>query len=125
MVARDPGLEAIVDALARDEVAALEAASALVLALPAVGPARDVRRRLEDALAALVRPGRFEAFAAQVAALFDVTLEKARMFTAWIEDPARWEPSPVPLSSGPGRHSHSRSRQRRSSGALGGSRCTM
>jgi hypothetical protein len=42
------------------------------------------------------RPGRFDRFAARVAAIFDVTVDKARMFLSWIDEPARWEPSAFP-----------------------------
>jgi quercetin dioxygenase-like cupin family protein len=101
-------------ALAPDEAAAVEAAAAadpelrrvlddgrdaaaaLITALPVVAPDPAVRARLDDHLTADVRPGRFDAFATQLAALFDVTVDKARMFAGWIDDPARWVPSPVP-----------------------------
>jgi hypothetical protein len=74
----------------------LEAAAALAIALPSVTPPPAVRRRIDDGLDALVRPGRLEAFSASVAALFDVTLDKARMFVGWVDDPSRWQTSPLP-----------------------------
>jgi mannose-6-phosphate isomerase-like protein (cupin superfamily) len=91
----DPGLEALATSL-EDEGLALDTATFLVAALPGVLPDAGVRVRLDETIEALVRPGRFDAFAAKVAALFDVTVEKARMFVGWIDDPSRWEPSPPP-----------------------------
>ena len=91
----DPGLEALVTSLG-DEALALDATTLLVAALPGVLPAAGVRLRLDATIETLVRPGRFDAHAAKVAALFDVTLDKARMFVGWIDEPTRWEPSPLP-----------------------------
>jgi hypothetical protein len=50
-----------------------------------------VRDRLSASLEALARPNRWERFATQVARMFDVTVDKARMFLSWIDDPSRWE----------------------------------
>lgn len=93
-VAADP-------ALAAELAAHRDAAVALGEALPAGGePAAasvaTVRSRLDASLDARTRPGRYERFAARVAEVFDVTVDKARMFLSWIDDAARWEAAPVP-----------------------------
>lgn len=62
------------------------AAELFVLAEP-VRPSEHVRRRLMSA----VSGGRFAAFAATFAKIFDVTAEKSRELMAWIEDPSKWE----------------------------------
>jgi hypothetical protein len=87
--AADPHLRRALDELR-------ETAAALVDGLPETAPAPAVRARVDDSVDRLVRPGRFDAWSAQLAALFDVTIDKARMFTGWIDDPSRWEPSPLP-----------------------------
>ena len=85
----DPSLRAELDAH-RD------AAAALTDGLPPVAPSPALRARLIESVDATVAPGRFEQFAARVAEMFDVTVDKARMFLGWIDDPTRWEPSPIP-----------------------------
>lgn len=86
-VAADP-------ALAAELEAHRDAAAALVGAV--VAPAPAVRDRLMASVDALARPGRFDRFAARLAALFDVSIDKARMFLGWIDDPAQWERYPIP-----------------------------
>jgi putative transcriptional regulator len=85
----DPSLRAELDAH-RD------AAAALGEAVPRVEPSPALRARLMESVDATVAPGRFEAFAARVAEMFDVTIDKARMFLGWIDQPGRWEPTPLP-----------------------------
>lgn len=88
-VAADPALAAELDA----HRAAL---GELGDALPQVAPAPSVRDRLMASVDAAVAPSRWERFAPRIAALFDVTVDKARMFLAWIDEPARWQASPFP-----------------------------
>ncbi len=92
-VAADP-------ALARELDALRAAAAAIAGELPVVAPPAGVKARLEASLDALTRPGRLDRFAARLAALFDVTVDKARMMLAWIDqpdqadqpdEPGRWE----------------------------------
>jgi mannose-6-phosphate isomerase-like protein (cupin superfamily) len=73
-----------------------EAAVAMVDALPVEAPAPGVRVLLDDTVEATAQPNRFEAHTDAVAALFDVSPDKARMFTSWIDTPGRWEASPLP-----------------------------
>ncbi len=82
-------LEALLDA--HPDVTAL-----LVEALPREAPGPALRHRLLASVAATVRPGRLDARSARIATMFDVTVDKARMFLAWVDDVARWEPSPLP-----------------------------
>ena len=87
--------------LAADDAAAVERAletePALAreldqyLGLVAVAPPVDVKARLLASAGA----GRFESFAARVAQLFDVTLDRARELLGLIEKPAAWE-QPIP-----------------------------
>lgn len=79
-VAADP-------ALARELDALRAAAAAIAGELPVVAPPAGVKARLEASLDALTRPGRLDRFAARLAALFDVTVDKARMMLAWIDQP--------------------------------------
>ena len=88
-VAADP-------ALAAELAAHRDAAAALGDALPPEPPAPAVRDRLMASVDAAVAPNRWERFAARVAEMFDVSVDKARMFLGWIDEPARWEPSPLP-----------------------------
>jgi len=87
-VAADPALAAELDAHR-------EAAAGLAAGLAPVAPPPGLRDRLMASVAATVAPGRFERFAARVAEIFDVTLDKARMFLGWIDEPERWEAAPV------------------------------
>ncbi len=61
------------------------------LELIAVAPAADVKSRLLASAGA----GRFERFADRVAALFDVTVDRARELLGLVERPASWE-HPIP-----------------------------
>ena len=79
-------------AIARDTTLAAELADyqqttgELGAALAPVAPAPDVLTRL----LASVGGGRFEAFSARMAKLFDVTLDRARELLGLIERPASW-----------------------------------
>lgn len=81
------------DDLDPDELLVLHA---LADALPPTPPPAALRERLMASVDATTLPSRYERFAARVAAIFDVTIDKARMFLGWIDDPARWQPSPFP-----------------------------
>ncbi|MCB9561190.1 MAG: cupin domain-containing protein [Kofleriaceae bacterium] len=85
-LAADPALR-----VELDELRAV--AGALAGALPATPAPAAVRARLLATVAAEVpaQPGRFDRFAARLAALFDVTVERARTYLAWIDDAGRWE----------------------------------
>jgi putative transcriptional regulator len=85
----DPTLRAELDAHR-------EAAAALGHGLAPVEPSPALRARLIESVDATVAPGRFERFAARVAEMFDVTVDKARMFLGWIDQPGRWEATPLP-----------------------------
>lgn len=79
-------------AIARDTSLAAEladyqqATGELGAALAPVAPAPDVMTRL----LASIGGGRFEAFSARMAKLFDVTLDRARELLGLIERPASW-----------------------------------
>lgn len=73
-----------------------EAAGEIGGALAPTPPPPAIRERLFASLDAMSVPGRFERFAARVAALYDVTIDKARMFLGWIDDPARWQSAEFP-----------------------------
>jgi len=88
-VAADPALRAELEAH-RD------AAAALGDDLAAVAPSPALRARLLASVDATVAPGPLDRFAAKVAAMFDVTIDKARMFLGWIDEPARWEATALP-----------------------------
>lgn len=88
-VAADPELRVLLDTYR-------EAAGALGGALGPVMPPPALRDRLFASIDAITGPGRYERFAARVAGLYDVTVEKARMFLNWIDDPARWESAEYP-----------------------------
>jgi putative transcriptional regulator len=87
-VAADPALRAALDAW-------LDTASEIGT-MAAVEPSPSVRARVMAALDADVVPGPFDRFAPRLASIFDVTVDKARMFLGWIADPARWEAAPIP-----------------------------
>jgi quercetin dioxygenase-like cupin family protein len=61
------------------------------LALVAVAPPADVEARL----LASTGGGRFERFASRIAALFDVSVDRARELLGLVESPSAWE-HPVP-----------------------------
>lgn len=83
-IAADPALRRQLDGFR-------EVAHALTTALvPTPAPA-TVRSRLFASLDELARPGRFDRFAGRMAQLFDVSVDKARMFLGWVDEPARWE----------------------------------
>ncbi|HMG22490.1 MAG TPA: cupin domain-containing protein [Kofleriaceae bacterium] len=65
---------------------------ALGAAVAPVAPAPDVLSRLM----ASVGGGRFEAFSARMARMFEVTVERARELLGLIERPASWIPQVVP-----------------------------
>jgi putative transcriptional regulator len=83
-VADDPALASELDAYR-------EAAHSLVAVAPAPAPGADVKARL----LASVGGGRFERFAARMAQLFDVTLDRARELLGLAERTASWE-NPMP-----------------------------
>lgn len=90
-------LEAHVAACARcaDELMhAADSFATLALALPAEPPSPSLRARiLADA-----RPPRLAAMLDKVAALFDITRQKARALLDQLDDPAAWMDGPVPDS---------------------------
>ena len=67
------------------------ALDALADALSPVAPAASVRARL---LASIEAPGRLHHFAQRVAALLDVSAERAAALLDRIDDAASWEPGP-------------------------------
>lgn len=67
----------------------------LGLALEPVAPAAAVRERL---LGSVASTNRFERFAATVARLMDIAVDKATELLAAIDDAASWEPSPFPAT---------------------------
>lgn len=87
------------DALDEAEVDAL---AQLAMAAPASGAdaasLASVRVRLFDAPARALAPGLFERFGARFAAIFDVTLERAKELLGLVDDPLAWEPGPGPGS---------------------------
>ena len=83
-VAADP-------ALAAELASYRDAAHQLVSLVPEAAPSPDVKTRL----LASAGGGRFERFAARVAAIFDVTADRARELLGLVERPASWE-TPVP-----------------------------
>ena len=83
-VAGDPSLAA--------ELASYQDSASLLVA--PVAPAADVKTRL----LASVGGGRFEKFAAKMASLYDVTVERARELLGLVERPASWEQEPGGIS---------------------------
>lgn len=75
-------------ALAAELAAYQQTADALGAAIQPVAPSPDVKQRLF----ASIGGGRFEAFAARLARLFDVTVDRARELLGLIERPASWVP---------------------------------
>ncbi len=75
------------------ELASLNAALAdLAFALEPVAPSADTR----DRLLAGSRRGRFAGFADKFAAMFDVTVARAKELLDWVDDPSKWETGPGP-----------------------------
>jgi anti-sigma factor ChrR (cupin superfamily) len=81
------------DPCAAQFAAAADAFAAIGLSIPPEAPAARAKERL---LASVRTVGRFERFAAQVAALLDVGVAKAKEFLARVDDPAAWEEMPLP-----------------------------
>jgi putative transcriptional regulator len=75
-------------ALAAELAVFQQTADAIGSAIQPVAPSPHVAQRLM----ASVGGGRFEAFSARLAALFDVTVERARELLGLIERPASWVP---------------------------------
>ena len=73
-------------ALAAELAAYQQTADALGSVIQPVAPPREVKQRLLASIGA----GKFEAFSARMAALFDVTLDRARELLGLIERPASW-----------------------------------
>jgi len=88
-VAADPALRAELDGY-------LDVTGELPIGLEPIEPSPSVRDRLMNSVDATVAPSRWERFAARVAEMYDVTLDKARMFLSWIDDPSKWEDSDWP-----------------------------
>ena len=86
---------AVERAVASDAALAAELASyqqAIVSAIQPVAPPPEVKQRLM----ASVGGGRFEAFAARMARMYDVTVERGRELLGLIERAASWIPQVVP-----------------------------
>jgi putative transcriptional regulator len=75
-------------ALAAELAAYQQTADALGSAIEPVAPSPAIKQRL----LASVGGGRYEAFSARMAKLFDVTLDRARELLGLIERPASWVP---------------------------------
>ena len=73
-------------ALAAELASYRETADALGSAIQPAQPSPEVKHRLM----ASIGGGRFEAFSARLATLFDVTIDRAREFLGLIERPASW-----------------------------------
>ena len=84
------------DAVAKDPELAAELAKYQAIVGRQAAPSPSVRDRLFADVDALSKPNRWERFAARVAEIYDVTVDKARMFLSWIDEPARWEAAAVP-----------------------------
>ena len=111
----DPAESLIVEeAMGVDPSLATELASlrsmldGILVTTPLVNPTTSVRGRLMASatqlrMAALKLPptfatpvGRFEPFVLRIAAMFDVTVARARELLAWIDDKTRWSPAIAP-----------------------------
>jgi putative transcriptional regulator len=75
-------------ALAAELAMYQQTADAIGSAIQPIAPPPDVKQRLM----ASVGGGRFEAFSARLAALFDVTIDRARELLGLIERPGSWVP---------------------------------
>lgn len=71
-----------------------EVAHALADALAPVRPPVDLRGRLFSSVDEICKPPRLDRFSRRIAELFDVTVEKARMFLGWVDDPKMWVEQP-------------------------------
>ena len=90
-------LEAHVAGCARCNQELMQAADAfadLALALPAEAPPPSLRARILDD----VKPPRLAAMLDKLAALFDISRQKARALLDAVDDPASWMDGPVPDS---------------------------
>jgi len=79
-------------ALAAELASYQQTAGAIGTAIEPVAPPPEVKQRL----LASVGGGRFEAFAARMARMFDVTVDRARELLGLIERPASWIPQVIP-----------------------------
>ena len=79
-------------ALAAELASYLQTAHAIGSAIQPVAPSPEVK----DRLMASVGGGRFEAFAARMARMYDVTVERGRELLGLIERAASWIPQVVP-----------------------------
>jgi putative transcriptional regulator len=79
-------------ALAVELASYYQAADAIGSAIQPVAPSPEVKQRLM----ASVGGGRFEAFAARMARMFDVTVDRGRELLGLIERTASWIPQVVP-----------------------------
>jgi putative transcriptional regulator len=84
-VASDP-------ALASELASYQQTAGAIGAAIEPVAPSPEVKQRLM----ASIGGGRFEAFSARIARMYDVTVERARELLGLIERPASWIQQVVP-----------------------------
>jgi hypothetical protein len=79
-------------ALAAELATYQQTADAIGTAIEPVAPPPEIKQRL----LASVGGGRFEAFSARMARMFDVTVDHARELLGLIERPASWVPQVVP-----------------------------
>lgn len=79
-------------AIAAELTSHQRATEAITDAIQPVAPPPEVKQRL----LASVGGGRFEAFTARMARMFEVTLDRARELLGLIERPASWVPQVVP-----------------------------
>lgn len=91
------------DAALREELAELLATTAELAAVPAAAATTGssvaaVRARLFEAAERPRAPGLFERFGERFAAIFDVTMARARELIGLVDDPLAWEPGPGPGS---------------------------
>lgn len=89
------------DPALREEFAELLATTAVLAEVLAAGATASssvaaVRARLLEAAERPRAPGLFERFGAQFAAIFDVSITRARELIGLVDDPLAWEPGPGP-----------------------------